>query len=176
MMSPRSLSNSGIGLLGIGILYLCQPAPALASDERYYVINEQTSMCLSSPGPGNNVVSVQDNCISKKSRGWLISEVRSGEYQIKNLQTRKCLTIAGGRSTENNVRALQYDCDNDPSRRWRIYSAGGHRIYQLENVQTGKCLTIAGGRNPARGVEALQYNCDDDPSRRWRLANFASPD
>jgi len=41
-------------------------------------------------------------------------------YQIKNNQTNKCLTIAGGVSTANNVTALQFDCDSDPSRTWTI--------------------------------------------------------
>ena len=40
-----------------------------------------------------------------------------------NVQTGKCLTIAGGRSTDNNVTALQYNCDSDPSRTWRIRPA-----------------------------------------------------
>jgi cytolethal distending toxin subunit A len=39
-----------------------------------------------------------------------------------NVQTGKRLAIAegGGMSTENNVRALQFTCDSDPSRRWTL--------------------------------------------------------
>ena len=85
-----------------------------------------------------------------------------------NVQTGKCLTIAGGRSTENNVTALQFDCDGDPSRSWRITETGGG-VYQISNGQTGKCLTIAGGRSTDNNVEALQFNCDSDPSRTWRI-------
>jgi hypothetical protein len=36
------------------------------------------------------------------------------------VQTGKCLTIAGGVSTDNNVPALQFDCDSHPSRTWAI--------------------------------------------------------
>ena len=85
-----------------------------------------------------------------------------------NAQTGKCLTIAGGRSTDNNVTALQFDCDSDPSRTWRITATGGG-AYQISNVQTGKCLTIAGGRSTDNNVTALQFNCDSDPSRTWRI-------
>ena len=85
-----------------------------------------------------------------------------------NVQTGKCLTIAGGRSTDNNVTALQFDCDGDPSRSWRI-TATGEGVYQISNGQTGKCLTIAGGRSTDNNVEALQFNCDSDPSRTWRI-------
>jgi predicted secreted protein len=85
-----------------------------------------------------------------------------------NAQTGKCLTIAGGRSTNNNVTALQFDCDGDPSRSWAINATGGG-TYQISNVQTGKCLTIAGGRSTDNNVEALQFDCDSDPSRTWRI-------
>ena len=84
-----------------------------------------------------------------------------------NVQTGKCLTIAGGRSTENNVNALQFTCDSDPSRRWFILETGD--AVQIKNVQTGKCLTIAGGRSTENNVNALQFTCDSDPSRRWRM-------
>ncbi|KAM3090398.1 RICIN domain-containing protein [Phormidesmis sp. 146-35] len=95
----------------------------------------------------------------------------ANELMLINVQTNKCLTIAGGRSTENNVEAVQFDCDSDPSRRWRITDVGGTGVYQIRNVQTGKCLTIAGGRSTENNVTALQFNCDSDPSRRWRISD-----
>jgi hypothetical protein len=36
------------------------------------------------------------------------------------VRTDKCVTIAGGVSTNNNVTAVQFTCDNDLSRRWII--------------------------------------------------------
>ena len=92
---------------------------------------------------------------------------------LVNAQTGKCLTIAGGRSTDNNVTALQFDCDNDPSRSWSMTATGGG-VYQIRNVQTGKCLTIAGGRSTDNNVTALQFNCDSDPSRTWRITATGS--
>jgi len=41
----------------------------------------------------------------------------ANEVMLVNAKTAKCLTIAGGVSTENNVKALQFNCDSDPSRR-----------------------------------------------------------
>ncbi|MEV7970649.1 RICIN domain-containing protein [Sphaerisporangium sp. NPDC088356] len=90
-------------------------------------------------------------------------------FMLTNVQTGKCLTIAGGVSTANNVTALQYTCDTDPSRRWRVTDVTGTGLYQIRNVQTGKCLTIAGGVSTANNVEALQFTCDNHPSRRWTL-------
>jgi len=92
------------------------------------------------------------------------------ELALINAKTGKCLTIAGGVSTQNNVEAVQFDCDADPSRRWTLSDEGGD-IYQIKNVQTGKCLTIAGGVSTENNVTALQFNCDSDPSRRWRITD-----
>lgn len=50
---------------------------------------------------------------------------RSGAaLQNGNEQTGKCATRAGGRSTENNVRLVQFTCDSDPARRWVLRLAG----------------------------------------------------
>jgi hypothetical protein len=96
-----------------------------------------------------------------------VSLAASNQRMLMNVQTGKCLTIAGGRSTENNVTAVQFNCDSDPSRSWSINDVGG--VSQIKNVQTGKCLTIAGGRSTENNVTAVQFNCDSDPSRTWNV-------
>ena len=92
----------------------------------------------------------------------------ANEVMLVNMVTGKCLTIAGGLSTDNNHDSVQFDCDRHPSRRWMLTETAGG-IYQIRNVQTGKCLTIAGGRSTDNNVAALQFNCDSDPSRTWRI-------
>ena len=44
----------------------------------------------------------------------------AGEVMLVNVKTGKCLTIAGGLSTDNNVESVQFDCDSHPSRRWTL--------------------------------------------------------
>ena len=95
----------------------------------------------------------------------------TNELLLINARTGKCLTIAGGVSTQNNVEALQFDCDSDPSRRWVLSESAGSGIYQIKNVQTGKCLTIAGGVSTDNNVTALQFDCDTHPSRTWRIVD-----
>lgn len=97
--------------------------------------------------------------------------ISGGSFQIRNLQTGKCATLAGGRSTENNVELLQFSCDTDPSRRWRVVNWDGSS-HQLVNVQTRKCATVAGGRSTENNVHLVQFTCDTDPSRRWRVTNW----
>ena len=91
------------------------------------------------------------------------------EVMLVNAKTGKCLTIAGGVSTANNVDSVQFDCDSDPSRRWRLNERGGGNIYQIRNVQTGKCLTIEGGESSNNNLRLLQFECDSHPSRSWRI-------
>jgi cytolethal distending toxin subunit A len=93
------------------------------------------------------------------------------QLMLVNLRTAKCLTIAGGVSTDNNVDALQFDCDSHPSRRWSLSEGAGAGVFQIRNVQTGKCLTIAGGVSTDNNVLALQFDCDSHPSRTWRLVD-----
>jgi cytolethal distending toxin subunit A len=95
----------------------------------------------------------------------------ANELLLINVQTGKCLTIAGGVSTQNNVEAVQFDCESDPSRRWTLSEVTGPDVHQIKNVQTGKCLTIAGGRSTENNVTALQFDCDSDSSRRWRISD-----
>jgi cytolethal distending toxin subunit A len=95
----------------------------------------------------------------------------ANELMLVNAKTGKCLTIAGGVSTDNNVEAVQFDCDNHPSRSWTLKEMTGGNIYQIKNVQTGKCLTIAGGVSTDNNVTALQFDCDSHPSRTWRISD-----
>ncbi len=87
---------------------------------------------------------------------------------LVNAKTGKCLTIAGGESTANNVDTVQFDCDSHPSRSWMLNEMSGG-VYQIRNVRTGKCLTISGGVSDANNLPALQFDCDSHPSRTWRI-------
>jgi hypothetical protein len=100
----------------------------------------------------------------------MLREMGGGNvYQIRNVRTGKCLTIAGGVSHDNNVTALQFDCDSHPSRTWRISDVTGSGINQISNVETGKCVTIAGGTLSDNNIEGVQFTCDADLSRRWTI-------
>jgi cytolethal distending toxin subunit A len=90
------------------------------------------------------------------------------EAMLVNAKTGKCLTIAGGTSTDNNVVAVQFDCDQDPSRRWLLSETNPDAI-QIRNAKTNKCLTITGGVSTENNVKALQFDCDNDRSRTWRF-------
>jgi len=94
------------------------------------------------------------------------------EQLLVNAKTLKCLTIAGGTSPANNLSAVQFECDDDLSRRWLLKYVGAGDVatgMQIVNKKTGKCLTIAGGTSPANNLFAVQFDCDGDLSRTWLL-------
>ncbi|MER9651043.1 RICIN domain-containing protein [Mesorhizobium sp. M0199] len=95
-----------------------------------------------------------------------ITAIKEADVVLANMQTGKCLAVAEGR-LDNNAPAVQFNCDSDRWRRWKLVETGDG--FQLQNVRTGKCLTIAGGVSTENNVPALQFNCDRDASRRWKL-------
>jgi hypothetical protein len=117
---------------------------------------------------GLPVSSVDSSALPQPSRA---QQIANHQLMLVNAETGKCLTIAGGVSTDNNVEAVQFDCDRDPLRRWTLREMPGSGVYQIRNVQTGKCLTIAGGVSTVNNVTALQFDCDADRSRTWRISD-----
>jgi cytolethal distending toxin subunit A len=93
------------------------------------------------------------------------------QVMLVNAKTGKCVTIAGGTLQDNNIRAVQFDCDSDASRRWGLNLMNGRNIYQIRNVKTGKCLTIEGGTLSNDNLRAVQFDCDNDQSRAWEIAD-----
>ncbi len=103
-----------------------------------------------------------------------LAQAADGEVMLVNAKTGKCLTIAGGVSEANSLETVQYDCDTDPSRRWRLSATDDAKVFQARNVQTGKCLTISGGVSTDNSVPAVQYDCDAHPSRYWHFEPIGS--
>lgn len=93
--------------------------------------------------------------------------IPSGQVAIVNANSGLCLTVAGG-GKERNTTAVQYYCDNDPSRAWNFILVDGTDIAHIRNLHSGLCLTVAGGVKD-NSTPGVQYYCDNDPSRRWRV-------
>jgi internalin A len=130
--------------------------------------NMQTGKCLgvADERSDNNAPVVQFDCDSEGWRLWRLVETADG-FQVQNVQTDKCLTIAGGVSTANSLPTVQFNCDAHASRQWKVTATGDG--FRVENLLTEKCLTIAGGVSTENGVAAVQFNCDRDPSRFWSI-------
>jgi Ricin-type beta-trefoil lectin domain-like len=91
-----------------------------------------------------------------------------GPLDVRNVKSNRCLSPAGA-GTALNTPIVQFYCDSDPARFWRLIPEG-NGAGQLQNIATGLCLSPAGG-GTGINVGILQYYCDRDPSRIWRLPN-----
>jgi len=83
-------------------------------------------------------------------------------FQLFNVHSGKCLTVAGGAAADNAV-VVQSACREERSHLWRMRLVTLTGLFQVQNVQSGRCLSTAGGGR------VVQYRCDDAESRRWRL-------
>ncbi|MBR0748765.1 ricin-type beta-trefoil lectin domain protein [Bradyrhizobium japonicum] len=103
---------------------------------------------------------------------WLLWPDGDKQVMLVNAKTNKCLTIAGGVSTESGVHAVQYDCDGDLSRRWWLNKGGND--YRLRNVKTEKCLAVEGDSGLNNAI-IIQSDCDNQRSRVWRIGDISGP-
>jgi cytolethal distending toxin subunit A len=102
----------------------------------YQVINVNSGKCLAiaSAGIEDNAFATQYACDGTPSRQWRLRKPDDagllgaltplGDTLLENVRSQKCLTIAGGASTENGV-AVQYTCDDEKSRRWSLRLVAG---------------------------------------------------
>lgn len=79
------------------------------------------------------------------------------EVMLVNAKSEKCATIAGGTVDTNSHPAVQFTCDTDRSRRWRLNETS-RGIYQIRNVKTKKCLTIEGGVLSDNNRRVVQFD------------------
>ena len=145
------------------------PGPSVAQNGNANIqTNDERKQDLTNNRNAQPASSVDSSPLPQPSQA---PQIANRPLALVNAKTGKCLTIAGGVSTGNNVEAVQFDCDSDPSRRWTLRKMAESGVYQIRNVQTGKCLTIAGGVRTDNNVTALQFDCDSDPSRTWRISD-----
>src|SRR5882724_7225772 len=84
------------------------PEPNVPPSGRAAIVNAQSNLCLSPAGGArdNNVLIVQFSCDGDPSRFWNFRVVNDDIVEISNLNSYRCLTIAGG-STGLNVSSVQ---------------------------------------------------------------------
>src|SRR5690348_6813856 len=73
-----------------------------------------------------------------KKQNNLSTETPDYVYQIKNIHSKKCLNVKGALSN-NNSRIVQYNCTNQPDRKWKFQDAG-NKTYYIKVQSTAKCI------------------------------------
>ncbi|MFJ8015074.1 RICIN domain-containing protein [Streptomyces sp. NPDC096339] len=86
-----------------------------------------------------------------------------GPYQLRNLNSGKCLVLQGG---ENGTIPFQYNCANFADQKWYTGWYDNGTTFRLMNTNNGKCLVSQGTNN---GTNPFQYHCKDFADQVWYL-------
>ncbi|WP_439661807.1 RICIN domain-containing protein [Lentzea sp. HUAS TT2] len=92
-----------------------------------------------------------------------VSSVSLGRYQLKGVQSGRCMQTAGYWDTPNegalaNLAGQElWECVGGGKMAWDLVDLGGKR-YALKNVMSGKCLDVKFG-NHINGTELIQFDC-----------------
>ncbi|MBW8886155.1 MAG: RICIN domain-containing protein, partial [Fibrobacteres bacterium] len=87
-------------LLAVGgaVGYLLWPKDHGFDGRHVLLANAKTLKCLmiQDGNAGNNILAVQTTCKDEPLQTWVLKQMEPPKLQIRNAQTNKCLTIAGG--------------------------------------------------------------------------------
>ena len=83
-------------------------------------------------------------------------------YNLVNQNSGKCMSVAGGGSTANGAKIVQWTCNDHGEQLW--YRVGD----QLKNRKSGKCLSVSGGGSPDNGAELVQWSCNGSFEQMWK--------
>lgn len=92
-----------------------------------------------------------------------IAAINVGRYQLKGVQSGRCMQTAGVWDTPNQGALANFagqelwDCVGGGKMAWDLVDLGGKR-YALKNVMSGKCLDIKNGVH-LNGYQLVQYDC-----------------
>ncbi len=139
-----------------------QAAPGFPFLRGFQLFNINSGKCLAiaGDGTGDNAAVVQSACREERAHLWRMRLVTlTGLFQVENLGSGRCLSTAGG------GRVVQYRCDDDLSRRWRLWDAKGSGFY-IRAAASGRCLTVTGGGRAENAATTLS-DCGPARSRRW---------
>ncbi|MBB5855839.1 RICIN domain-containing protein [Amycolatopsis umgeniensis] len=107
-------------------------------------------------------------CVSGIKQRWVLHDRGNGRYQLENVNSLKCLTVAGG-GVNNNDELVQWDCNAaDTAQLWEFLPVGDLGMVELRNVKSGKAATVAGGGTENAAL-VVQYTNTHASNQAWRL-------
>jgi hypothetical protein len=169
-MSSKRLIRAGIVLAILCVSVLLRPVAASANVNDVWIVGQGSGMCIDVPnGTTDNVTINIYTCRFpiQNNQSWNFEDV-SGGYQIRNLQTNKCLAVLNA-STAQNAAVIQYTCNQTSNSLWRSVAAGsanGYDYYEIQNVHSNKCLTVKNA-GTANNTPLLQFTCNGGSNAKW---------
>jgi thermitase len=100
--------------------------------------------------------------------GWTIpTDIQAGIYQLVNVNSSKCVNVAGA-ATANNIAIQQITCNvNSDSQKWRIEPAGTG-LYKLTAMHSGRVLAIPNAVM-TNDAKAMQWDWANISNQKWAI-------
>ncbi|WP_154697372.1 RICIN domain-containing protein [Lentzea guizhouensis] len=104
-----------------------------------------------------------------------VAAVTVGRYQLKGVQSGRCLQTAGlwetpGQGALANLAGMElWDCVGGGKMAWDLIDLGGKR-YALKNVMSGKCLDVKNGVQ-LNGSQLIQYDCHHGDTEQFAFSS-----
>ncbi|WP_410585733.1 RICIN domain-containing protein [Amycolatopsis sp. lyj-108] len=96
------------------------------------------------------------DCVRGAKQRWVLQDKNDGRYALRNVNSQKCLAVAGGGIGDNDA-LVQVDCTpGSPEQLWEFVPVGDDGLFELRNVKSGKAAGAAGG-GTANASLVVQY-------------------
>ena len=115
----------------------------------------------------NGTAVIQQDRSGARSQLWIFERHNDGTYTITNAQSDRVMDVQTARITENGARIQQWQNNNTPSQRWRIFTVGEFVMFQ--NAASGKLLDMSRSNYNNPGHQFHQWDNNGGENQQFRL-------
>jgi len=115
----------------------------------------------------NGVAVIQQNRNGGRSQLWIFEQHNDRTYTITNAQSNRVMDVQDSRITQNGARVQQWQNNNTPNQRWRIFTDGDFVIFQ--NAASGKLLDMSRSNYDNPGHQFHQWDNNGGENQKFRL-------
>lgn len=139
------------------------------SNQYFYSLeNPITRTLAADQGTGNTVPArfgSWGSNVALDARRWKLDSSSPGQWKFVNVQSNRCLDIAGWNS---GAISQIYDCNGGGAQAFYIEPDGGH--FKIKAVHSGKCLEIENG-SQSNHAWIVQKTCNGSWLQEWKVLN-----
>jgi hypothetical protein len=158
----------------VALVAVGAPANASGFDPLFVKIrNFQTNKCLEPASGAETAAVIEMTCTDQEPEAdlqvWLMHQVGTNHYQVKNAVTNFCFNAFDG--AFNGGRVLQTVCKSISNEEWNT----GRQLPALTKLEsrerfrdTGICIDVPGGQGQD-GTAVVLFQCNGTQSQAWAM-------
>ncbi len=163
--------------IGFNLTLLLLPVSARAQEQKGFIKNVTTNMCLTIPESTEEIVvnaevrtCSRSRRISNADRQIFDVVVIGDNLSVRTLDGSKCLNLKASIDNREGGVVKFTGCSSHPDQLWTLVGADAGSSTQLRNVSSGKCLNVHAGLENREGGRVTVYSCANTDDQRWNLA------